>query len=173
MSAPGRSDWRWLPSSVWSASVLILTRDFREFIECCVTHDVRFLIVGGYALAAHGHPRATKDLDVWLLLDPENADRIVEALDEFGFGSLHLTRDDFLEPETVIQLGYPPLRIDLLTSISGVTFADCWHRRVAVDVGGIEAGFIALEDLIANKLASGRSQDLVDVERLRRTPETE
>ncbi len=153
--------------------MLILTRDFREFIECCVAHDVRFLIVGGYALAAHGYPRATKDLDVWLLPDPENADRVVEALAEFGFGSLQLTRDDFLEPETVIQLGYPPIRIDLLTSISGVTFADCWQRRVGVDIGGIEAGFIALEDLIANKLASGRPQDLVDVETLRRTLESE
>ena len=153
--------------------MLILTRDFREFIECCVAHEVRFLIVGGYALAAHGHPRATKDLDVWLWPDAANAERIIEALDEFGFGSLPLTRADFLEPETVIQLGYPPLRIDLLTSISGVTFADCWPRRIGVDIGGIEAGFIALEDLIANKLASGRPQDLVDAATLRRAHETE
>ena len=153
--------------------MLILTRDFREFIECCVAHDVRFLIVGGYALAAHGHPRATKDLDVWLWPDPANADRVIEALDEFGFGSLDLTRDDFLEPETVIQLGDPPLRIDLLTSISGVAFAECWPRRIGVDVGGIEAAFIALDDLIANKLASGRPQDLVDAATLRRAIETE
>ena len=153
--------------------MLILTRDFREFIECCVAHEVRFLVVGGYALAAHGHPRATKDLDIWLWPDPDNADRVVEALGEFGFGSLHLERDDFLEPEMVIQLGYPPLRIDLLTSISGVTFADCWHRRLGVDSGGIEAGFISLDDLIANKLASGRAQDLVDAATLRRNLETE
>ncbi len=153
--------------------MLVLTRDFREFIECCAAHDVRFLIVGGYALAAHGYPRATKDLDIWLWPDPDNADRVVEALDEFGFGSLHLTRDDFVEAETVIQLGYPPLRIDLLTSISGVAFTDCWQRRIAVDVGGINADFIALEDLIANKLASGRPQDLVDAATLRRALETE
>ncbi len=153
--------------------MLILTRDFREFIECCVARDVRFLVVSGYALAAHGYPRATKDLDVWLWPDPDNADRVLEALDDFGFGSLHLTRDDFLEDEAVIQLGYPPLRIDLLTSISGVAFTDCWQRRIVVDVGGIEADFIALDDLIANKLASGRPQDLLDAATLRRTLETE
>lgn len=153
--------------------MLILTRDFREFIGCCAAHDVRFLVVGGYALAAHGYPRATKDLDVWLWPDPDNADRLLEALDDFGFGSLHLTRDDFLEPEMVIQLGYPPLRIDLLTSISGVAFTDCWQRRVTVDIGGIHANFIAIEDLIANKLATGRPQDLLDAVTLRRPLEAE
>lgn len=106
-----------------------LTQDFVEFIECCVTREVRFLVVGGYAVAAHGHPRATKDLDIWVLIDPTNAERLIEALDDFGMGSVGLTAADFLEPEVVVQLGYAPIRIDLLTSIAGVTFDECWSKR--------------------------------------------
>ncbi len=142
----------------------LLTPDFIEFIECCARRDVQFLIVGGYAVAAHGHPRATKDLDVWVLIDPTNADHLIQALEDFGMASVGLTADDFLEPEVVVQLGYPPIRIDLLTSVSGVTFEDCWANRVIVDVGGIEAGFISADDLITNKRASGRPQDLVDAD---------
>lgn len=141
-----------------------LTKDFIEFIECCDGRDVRFLIVGGYALAAHGHPRATKDLDIWLLIDARNADRVVEALEDFGMGSLGLNASDFLEPDVVIQLGYAPIRIDLLTSISGVDFEEAWPNRIVLDVGGIEAGFISVDDLIRNKRATGRPQDLVDVQ---------
>ena len=144
----------------------LLTPDFIEFIECCVRRDVQFLIVGGYAVAAHGHPRATKDLDVWVLIDPTNADHLIKALEDFGMGSVGLTADDFLEPEIVVQLGYPPIRIDLLTSVSGVAFEDCWANRVTVDVGGIEAGFISADDLITNKRATGRPQDLVDADTL-------
>ncbi len=145
-----------------------LTRDFVEFIECCVRREVRFLIVGGYALAAHGQPRATKDLDVWILIDRDNAERLIEALGDFGMGSIGLTCEDFLEPEMVVQLGYPPIRIDILTSISGVSFEDCWTRRVSVDVGGVDAGFISVDDLIANKRAAGRPQDLVDADEMER-----
>lgn len=144
----------------------LLTDDFVEFIECCAARDVRFLIVGGYALAAHGYPRATKDLDVWLMIDPENAERVVSALDDFGMGSVGLTAQDFLEPEIVVQLGYPPTRIDLLTSISGVRFDECWSNRVLVDVGELSVGFISAEDLIRNKRAAGRPQDLVDADTL-------
>ena len=142
----------------------ILSKDFVEFIECCVARDVKFLIVGGYALAAHGHPRATKDLDVWILIEPDNAERLVAALEDFGMESVDLEASDFTEPDTVVQLGYPPVRIDLLTSASGVEFESCWARRMAVTVGSVEAGFISYEDLIANKRASGRPQDTVDVE---------
>lgn len=141
-----------------------LSPDFVEFIECLDRLEVRYLIVGGYAVAAHGHPRATKDLDVWVLIDQVNAERLVLALDEFGLGSVGLTAADFMEPDVVIQLGYPPLRIDLLTSVSGVSFEDCWTNRVMVDVGGVETGFISLPDLIVNKRAAGRPQDLVDAD---------
>ena len=142
----------------------ILSKDFVEFIECCVARDVKFLIVGGYALAAHGHPRATKDLDVWILMDTDNADRLLVALDDFGVESVALEAADFMEPGIVIQLGYPPMRIDLLTSASGVEFEDCWSRRMLIAVGSVDAGFISYDDLLANKRASGRAQDAVDVE---------
>ena len=143
-----------------------LDRDFSEFIACCVARDVRFLIVGGYALAAHGHPRFTKDLDVWVWLDPDNAVRLIAALDDFGFGSLGLSAADFCDPGMVVQLGHAPKRIDLLTSIDGVTFDDCWSDHVVLDIRGLAVPFIDVEHLITNKRASGRLQDLADVEAL-------
>lgn len=143
-------------------------RDFSEFVECCVAREVRFLVVGGYALAAHGHPRLTKDLDVWLWIDRGNAERLVSALGDVGFGSLGLVADDFTAPDVVVQLGHPPLRIDLLTSIDGVTFEECWPAHVVIDIGGLGVPFIDVEHLIVNKKASGRLQDLADAEALER-----
>jgi hypothetical protein len=140
-----------------------LNRDFSEFIASCAAHNVRFLIVGGYAVAAHGHPRFTKDLDVWVRVDPGNANRLVSALADFGFGSLGLTSADFVEEGVVVQLGYPPQRIDILTGVDGVQFDSCWDRRIAVEIGGQVVPFISVGDLIANKKASGRPQDLADV----------
>ena len=134
-------------------------------------HEVRFLLIGGYALAAHGLPRATGDLDTWVWLDRDNASKIIAALDEFGFGSLGLSVDDFVEPEIVVQLGYPPHRIDIITSIDGVDFDDAWERRMMVNVGGVEVPIIGREELILNKIAAGRPQDLADVARLRAGPE--
>jgi glycine cleavage system aminomethyltransferase T len=143
-----------------------LDRDFREFVESFIAHDVRFLIVGGYALAAHGVPRATGDLDAWVWIDPANAKRIVDALASFGFKDIGVTESDFTRADSVIQLGYAPYRIDILTSIDGVDFESAWIRRASVDVGGVVVGFIGRDDLITNKRAVGRPQDLVDVERL-------
>ncbi|WP_300011451.1 hypothetical protein [Pseudonocardia sp.] len=143
-----------------------LDPDLSEFIECCVAREVRFLVVGGYAVAAHGHPRYTKDLDVWVWIDQANVRRLIEALDDFGFGSLGLTDEDFGEPGIVVQLGRPPKRIDLLTSIDGVDFESCWSDRIVVDVGGMPMPVIAVKHLVANKRASGRLQDLADAEAL-------
>ncbi|WP_084955607.1 nucleotidyl transferase AbiEii/AbiGii toxin family protein [Thermoactinospora rubra] len=140
-----------------------LDPDFSEFIALCVARDVRFLIVGGYALAAHGHPRFTKDLDIWVWVDPGNADRLVAALEEFGFASLGLQPADFLQQGVVVQLGYPPKRIDILTSVDGVEFESCWPRRVEVSISGQPVPFISVDDIIANKRASGRPQDLADI----------
>jgi hypothetical protein len=150
-----------------------LDPDFNEFIACCATHDVRFLIVGGYAVAAHGHPRYTKDLDVWILIDPDNAARLVAALYDFGFGSLGLTPDDFIEPDTVIQLGYPPKRIDIITTATGVNFADCYPTRTEITIDGLDqpVPFIGVDDLLTNKASSARPQDLADVHALSQ-PET-
>ncbi len=141
-----------------------LDPEFSEFIASCAAREVRYLIVGGYALAAHGHPRFTKDLEVWVWMEPANAARLVAALEDFGFGSLGLTPDDFSAPGTVIQLGYAPKRIDLLTSADGLDFESSWDRRVEIDVGGQPIAFVSAADLIANKQAVGRLQDLADVE---------
>lgn len=148
--------------------ILDLDPDFAEFVDCLARHDVRYLVVGGYALAAHGLPRATGDLDVWVMVDPTNADQVVRALRDFGFGELGLTVDDFLVPHQVVQLGYPPYRIDILTAIDGVEFEDAWQRRTSVASGGIELHVIGRGDLITNKRASGRRRDLDDVDRLLR-----
>lgn len=147
-----------------------LDPDFNEFIASCTANDVRFLIVGGYAVAAHGRPRYTKDLDVWIWIDPDNAARLVQALDDFGFGSLGLTPDDFTEPDTIIQLGYPPKRIDIITSATGVDFDECYPNRDEIAITGLDepVPFIGLDDLLANKTASARPQDLADVDILSR-----
>ena len=140
-----------------------LNRDFQEFLKSFVQHDVRFLIIGGYALAAHGHPRYTKDLDVWVWPDPANADRILAALDDFGFGSLGLEASDFLEPGVIIQLGREPQRIDLLTFATGLDFRTAFENRVLVEIGEVEVPFLSVDDLRTNKAATGRLRDLADV----------
>lgn len=147
-----------------------LDQDFNEFVELFIAHEVRFLIVGGYALAAHGVPRATGDLDAWVLADKGNADRIVVALQAFGFGDIGVDSDDFDRQDSVVQLGYPPYRIDILTSIDGVDFEAAWQRRTEVRIGNLNVPFIGREDLIANKRAAGRPQDIVDVDRLTKPP---
>ena len=143
-----------------------LSRDFHELLECFERNDVRYLIIGGWALAAHGVPRMTKDLDVWVWPEGSNARKVVAALVEFGFGGLELTEADFIEPDTVVQLGYPPNRVDILTTPSGVDFETCWADRVDVDLGELVVHFIGREDLKANKRAVGRLQDLADIESL-------
>jgi hypothetical protein len=143
-----------------------LSRDFKEFIASLNAHDVRYLVVGGYAVALHGYPRFTKDLDVWLWLEAENATKAVQALADFGFASLDITSDDFLVPDKIIQLGYPPNRIDLITTLPGVEFASCFEQREVVMVDDIPVNFIDRESLKRNKRASGRLQDLADLENL-------
>jgi predicted nucleotidyltransferase len=144
----------------------MFSRDLREFIQTLDDHAVRYLVVGGYAVAFHGEPRYTKDLDVWIELNPDNAARLVEALDAFGFGSLNLRAEDFLVPDQIIQLGYPPNRIDLLVSLLGVDFETCYAAKVEAVVDGVAVNFIDLESLTKNKRATGRLQDLADAESL-------
>lgn len=145
---------------------MILNQDFKEFIQSLNDNQVRFLIVGGYAVAFHGHPRYTKDIDIWIEISRQNAERVVNALTQFGFASLNLTADDFLEPGIVLQLGYPPNRIDLLMGLGGVDFATCYASRIQTEIEGVILPFIDLENLILNKRASGRLQDMADVENL-------
>jgi hypothetical protein len=143
-----------------------LDKDFNEFVELFLEHNVRFLIVGGYALAAHGLPRATGDLDAWVWINPENAQNIMRALNAFGFQNLSLTESDFSKEDSIIQLGYPPFRIDILTSIDGVAFDQAWEKKMVVELNGMNVPFIGRDDLITNKKAAGRPQDIADVSRL-------
>lgn len=144
----------------------MLSQDFKEFVQSLNDNSVRYLVIGGYAVAFHGHPRYTKDLDVWIELSEENARRMVTALEHFGFASLGLQEKDFLDPNQVIQLGYPPNRIDVLTELVGVDFEKCYAQKVSTTIDDVQINFIDLKNLKANKKAVGRLQDLADLEKL-------
>lgn len=145
---------------------MALAKDFREFIELLTSHRVDFLVVGAHALAFHGHPRYTGDLDLWLRVSDENSQRLERAIQAFGFSSTGLTADDFRKENTVVQLGHPPLRIDLITSLTGLDFEDAWKKRVVGDLDGLQVFFLDRESLIRNKRATGRTKDAADAEAL-------
>ena len=145
---------------------MTLHKDIREFIGLCLSRKVDFLLVGGYALAFHGAPRFTEDIDLMVLVSPENADKLFDVIETFGFGKTGITREDFLDAGQVIQLGRAPNRIDLLTGISGVTWDEAWASRTPVSLDGLEIHAIGKEQLIRNKQATGRPQDLADLARL-------
>ena len=144
----------------------MFSQDFKELVELLIKHEVDYLIVGGYAVGIHGYPRYTGDLDIWLHNTPENANKILKAVNEFGFSSYGLTAADFTKPENIIQLGYPPLRIDLLTHIDGVSFDECFPNRKEVVIEKLKVNFISYHDLLKNKKASGRNRDKDDIENL-------
>lgn len=144
----------------------MLNQDFKEFIQSLNDNGVRYLVVGGYAVALHGYPRYTKDIDIWIEMTSDNARRIIQALHQFGFGSLGLKEQDFLEADTIIQLGYPPRRIDLITTLAGVDFETCFAARLVVKLDDALVNFIDLDNLRMNKRATGRAQDLADIENL-------
>lgn len=145
----------------------MFSQDFRDFVQLLIKNDVDYLIVGGYAVGIHGHPRYTGDLDIWLNPSVENAKRILLTVNEFGFSSYKLAVDDFIKEGNVIQLGYPPLRIDLLTEIDGVHFDECFKNKLVVDIDDLKVNFISYNDLIQNKKASNRYKDLDDIENLK------
>ena len=145
----------------------MLSQDFKEFVKLLIDHKVEYLIVGGYAVGIHGHPRYTGDLDIWINPTSENANKVVKCVNEFGFGSFNLTSQDFIKVENVIQFGYPPLRIDILTSIDGVNFTDCILNKKDVEIDGMNVYFIGLTDLLKNKKESGRPRDLDDIDNLK------
>jgi hypothetical protein len=144
----------------------VLNQDFKEFIQSLNDNQVRYLVIGGYAVALHGYPRYTKDIDIWIEMSPVNAANMVKALEQFGFGSLGLQTSDFLEPDQIIQLGYPPNRIDLMTTPPGVEFESCYASRIAIQLDEVSVNFIDLDNLKRNKRAAGRLQDLADLENL-------
>jgi hypothetical protein len=144
----------------------MLNRDFKECVASFNAHGVEYLVVGGYALAAHGRPRYTGDIDLWVRATADNARRVLAALKDFGFGALPITEADLTTAGNVIQLGYPPRRIDLLTSIDGVEFEGCHGRRLLLKVDEVDLPIIGLGDFKANKRATGRTQDRADLEAL-------
>ena len=143
-----------------------LSKDFKEFLKLLHAHGVRHLVIGGHAVSYYGYARATLDLDVWIAVDPENAQRAVEALREFGFDTPELSPALFLNDNSIVRMGVPPLRIEILTTISGVRFEECYPNRVVGTYGGVEVTLISLRDLKKNKAASGRAKDIADLERL-------
>lgn len=144
----------------------MFSQDFSDFVQLLIKHNVDYLIVGGYAVGVHGHPRYTGDLDIWLNPSVENAAKILQTVNEFGFSSYQLSIEDFTKEGNVIQLGYPPLRIDLLTEIDGVQFKECFENKLIVDIEGVQVNFISYKDLIQSKKASNRHKDLDDIENL-------
>jgi hypothetical protein len=147
-----------------------LAKDFRDLLRAFVDHDVRFLVVGAYALAVHGRPRATGDLDVWIEATPDNAARAYSALGAFGAPLHELTPADLATPGVVFQIGVEPLRIDVLTEITGVRFPDAWPRRRSATFGDVPVAVIGREDFLVNKRATGRLRDRADADRLARGP---
>lgn len=148
---------------------MLQSRDFRELLKLLEKHNVRYLVVGGYAVMLYSEPRWTKDLDLWIALDPPNGAAIFRALQEFGAPLAGLTEQDFTAPGYFYQMGNPPLRVDVMMGIPGGDFDTAWGRRRTVTVGDCPIHFIGREDLIAVKIAAGRQQDLKDVEAIRRS----
>ena len=145
-----------------------MNSDFKDLLSIFNETGVRYLVIGGYALAEHVEPRYTKDLDIWLDNSQENAHLVIAALREFGAPLLDVTADDFEVPTTVYQMGLPPSRIDLLAGLSEMDFTDCWARRKVVSMGELSINYISAEDLLFNKERVGRPQDRIDAENLRK-----
>lgn len=144
----------------------MLTKDFKEFLELLNEHEVKYLIVGGHAVIYYGHVRYTGDLDVWISNSKTNAQRMVKVIEKFGFASLGLSAKDFMTEDVIIQLGYEPDRIDIMTSIEGIKFNESYKRRVKTSIESIEVYLLSKEDLKKNKKSVGRLQDLTDLEKL-------
>ena len=140
--------------------------DFKELLTLLNRHGVEYIIVGAYALAFHGVPRNTGDIDIYVRPTPPNAKQVMETLRDFGFGSLNLSEEDFLKPGQVVQLGHPPVRIDILTSISGVSWEQADKGKAAGKYGDVSVRYLGRQEYMANKRASGRKKDLADLDAL-------
>lgn len=140
--------------------------DFRDFLRFLNAQEVEYLVVGGYAVGYHGYPRATGDLDIWIAISEDNAEKATAALRAFGVTGEGVAKTLFLEADKIIRMGVPPVRIEVITGASGVAFGDCYSRRETVEVEGLPVNFISLQDLKVNKKASGRHKDLEDLDHL-------
>jgi predicted nucleotidyltransferase len=140
--------------------------DLREFLKLLNAARVEYLLVGGYAVSYYGYPRTTADMDIWVGMSRQNADKLVRVLYEFGFNLPRVTAELFLKAESIVRFGEPPLRIEILTTIDGVNFGDCFARRNRKTLHGLRVNLISREDLLKNKAASGRPKDLADLREL-------
>ncbi len=145
-----------------------LEGDLLDFIRLCNEHKVKYLVIGGYAVSIHGYPRATKDMDVCIKLSEENAEKLITVINEFGFASLKLEKKDFLKKDFITQLGYPPLRIDIINDLSGVDFDEAWKNKKVVQMFGVPVDFIGYNELLRVKEKAGRPQDIADVSKLKK-----
>lgn len=145
---------------------MVLDSNFREFIQSLNANEVKYLVVGGFAVAYHGYPRYTKDIDFWIWASPENAHRMLQTIRDFGFGTLGLKEEDFLNSANVVQIGQEPNRIDLILGLDGMDFEECFQLREEAVFEGVPIHFIDLASLIKNKRITGRLKDLVDVDEL-------
>ena len=137
--------------------------DFKDFLRLLNSHDVRYMLVGGYAVGYHGYPRATGDMDIWIETSESNSKKLASAFREFGMPTETISEDLFLEPNKVIRMGVPPVRLEVITSASGVDFNECYANREVIEIDGIPVNFISLHDLKKNKRAAGRHKDLEDL----------
>lgn len=144
----------------------MLNEDYRDMLHALSGEKVRFLLVGAYALAAHGYPRATMDIDIWVMPSPQNAEAVLKALSRFGASLLNLAKEDLQREGTVFQIGVAPRRIDIITAASGLQFEEAYARSLPVTIEGIEVRILSIDDIIRNKRASGRTKDLADAETL-------
>lgn len=147
---------------------MTLAKDFEDFVKLLNRFEVEYMVVGGYAMAFHGKPRFTGDLDIWINISEDNAEKLLQVITEFGLASLGFRKEDFLESGYISQIGYPPLRIDILNSIDGVEFNEAFGNRQKLVEGDLEISYIGLNELIRNKLASGRKQDIQDVREIKK-----
>ena len=145
---------------------ILLPRDFKEFLTLLNSHGVEYLLIGGYAVSFHGYPRATNDMDIWIGISTENANRMVEVLREFGFNTPDLSSDLFLKDKSMVRMGVAPIKIEVTNYIDGVNFDECFSERVVDTIDGIAVNLINLAHLKINKKASGRFKDLADLENL-------
>jgi predicted nucleotidyltransferase len=150
---------------------MLVNSDFKELLKTFNDHQVKYLVVGGYAVIRYAEPRYTKDIDLWISADEDNAAAVYTALRTFGAPLIGLTEDDFAHEGYFYQMGVAPVRVDILMSIPGLRFEQAWERRVMVDFDGIMVPFISKQDLITSKIATGRPQDLIDAQLLREADE--
>ena len=144
----------------------MLPPDFKEFLKLLKEHDVKYLLIGGYAVGYHGYARATEDMDIWVAVHPDNAQKLVSAMKSFGMEDPSLKPELFMQKPKIIRIGFPPLRLEINTSIDGIEFEECYKARITDYFDGVEVSIIDLENLKKNKKASGRAKDIADLEEL-------